>query len=1112
MLRQLRTQIEQSAPFVALLSSILHSGRESPIVIGGLSGSLLSFVLSSLSSSLKQSILVVTHERAEAEQLLDDINLVHDRSARLFDAGVVQFNSSESSLSSNENTATLRALVESAVDIVVTTSDSFSTRLPEPTLLESRAIRLDVGKDYTMKELLERLRHSGFERRDFVGVPGEYSLRGGILDVFSHGSEYPIRSEFFGDTVESIREFDPLSQRSIREIDNAGIVPQIFNVNTSHGSTQESSLLEYLNNDALVFLIEPELIWKRVDKVTARHPDRNVETRILRDQLVSFVQLHQELLSLSRDMVDFNSSPQPSFNGNVQLLREHLLKLRRSGVGVLIVCDGQAELKRLRELVTEPANLADVTFESLLSEHDLEELRQVKFVHHAVHAGFLLHDQRLACYTEHQIFGRQRRRGARRRPRFRGFSLKELQQLRIGDFVVHQDFGIGRFDGLKKIRIRDIQQEAIKLSYEGKDILYVNLNYLGKVQKYSSKDGHIPKLSRLGTQEWDKLKARAKKRIQDIARDLIRLYAKRKGATGHAFQPDTPWQKELEASFIYEDTFDQAKATLEVKQDMERPFPMDRLVCGDVGFGKTEVAVRAAFKAVLDGKQVAVLVPTTILAIQHLATFVGRASRYPVRVDVISRLKSKREQEQILDQLKAGTMDIIIGTHRILSKDVHFKNLGLLIIDEEHRFGVAAKEKLRQLRTSVDTLTLTATPIPRTLHFSLMGARDLSIMATAPRNRLSIVTETCQYNEALIKDAVEREIGRGGQVYFVHDRVNDIDVWTEKLRALLPSVQMRCAHGQMRAHELEEVMLEFQEKKLDMLVCTKIIESGLDIPNANTIIINRADRFGLSELYQLKGRVGRSNVQAYAYLLVPPITVLPRTTIQRLQAVEEFSELGSGFNLAMRDLEIRGAGNLLGAEQSGFIESMGFETYTRILDDAIRELKEQEFKDLFPYEQQKGRVAVETIVEAELEAFIPSTYVENDTERLEIYGRMYALTSDEQLAELGEELKDRFGPHPTEVQNLLNVVRVRLAAGEIGFRRVLMRTTSVDIEFPPETDTAFYEANHFQTLMTEISNWKGRNVLLKQDDKSLRLTVTPPNSSSPIHAVIRLLKELSGRI
>jgi transcription-repair coupling factor (superfamily II helicase) len=962
---------------------------------------------------------------------------------------------------------------------------------------------------------VQQLDEGGFERSDFVGSPGEYSLRGGILDIFSYGNEYPIRCEFFGDTIESIREFDPLSQRSVREIAVASIVPDLFKERgPGGGEPQPASLLQYLQTNALVVLIEPELVWKGVEETCTRDAQRTIKAGILREQMSRFLQVHHESFSQSLGSIDFHSLPQPSFNGNIRLLREHLLQFQNQGVRVLIACDGHAELDRIRELVMQPPSLVDgePTSEPAAPDSRSPNLENVEFVHHSVHAGFLLPSQQLACYTEHQIFGRQKRRGAQRRPRFRGVSLKELQQLQKGDYVVHQDFGIGRFDGLKKIRVSDVEQEVMKLLYEEKDTLYVNLNYLGKVQKYSSKDGHIPKLTRLGTQEWERLKARAKKRIQDIARDLIRLYAKRKGAAGHAFQPDSPWQKELEASFVYEDTFDQAKATLDVKQDMEQPFPMDRLVCGDVGFGKTEVAVRAAFKAVLDGKQVAVLVPTTILAIQHFNTFLDRTSRYAVRIAVISRLKSKREQSEMLEQLASGAIDIIIGTHRILSKDVRFKTLGLLIVDEEHRFGVAAKEKLRQISASVDTLTLTATPIPRTLHFSLMGARDLSIIATPPRNRLPIVVEIAQYDETLIKEAARREVSRGGQVYFVHDRISDIDVWTERLRGLLPAMRIHSAHGQMHAHELEKVMLEFQEKKIDVLVCTKIIESGLDIPNVNTIIVNRADRFGMSELYQLKGRVGRSNIQAYAYLLVPPISVLPRTTIQRLQAVEEFTELGSGFNLAMRDLEIRGAGNLLGAEQSGFIESMGFETYTRILDDAVTELKEQEFRGLFPEERERKRAAVETVVEVELNALIPSTYVENDAERLEIYRRMYAITTHEQLAELGKELRDRFGQHPDEVGNLFNAVRLRLAASAIGFTKVLMGRAGIEMEFPPETDTGFYEAPEYQTFMTEISRRKGKNVALKQSGKQLRLTMKSADGIHPIEEAIRFLQGLAGSI
>ncbi|MBI4535425.1 MAG: transcription-repair coupling factor, partial [Ignavibacteriae bacterium] len=616
-----------------------------------------------------------------------------------------------------------------------------------------------------------------------------------------------------------------------------------------------------------------------------------------------------------------------------------------------------------------------------------------------------------------------------------------------------------------------------------------NLNYLKKIQKYSSKEGHTPKLTRLGTSEWDKLKSRAKNRVKDIARDLISLYSKRKHEQGFVFQRDSLWQKELEASFMYEDTFDQAKATLDVKRDMEAPFPMDRLVCGDVGFGKTEVAVRAAFKAVMSGKQVAILVPTTILALQHYNTFLDRTSKYATNIQVISRLKTKKEQSRILEELNAGAIDIIIGTHRLLSRDVRFKDLGLLIIDEEHRFGVAAKERLRLLKETVDTLTLTATPIPRTLHFSLMGARDLSIIATAPRNRLPIITEIARYDERLIKEAIRKEVHRGGQVYFVHDRVSNIEEVTAHLRVTLPELRIDFAHGQMHAHKLENVMLDFLEKRSDVLVCTKIIESGLDIPNVNTIIVNRADRFGLAELYQLRGRVGRSNVQAYAFLLTPPISLLPRTTLQKLQALEEYTELGSGFNLAMRDLEIRGAGNLLGGEQSGFIETMGFEMYTKILEEAVTELKEQEFQDLFEVGTSGKRSMTETAVEIEYDALIPDTYVANDAERLAIYRRLYALTSRAQLDEIGNELEDRFGILPREVENLLWAIRIRMAASSLGLSKVRIGHTQFEIEFPP---TSFYEGESFQRIMSFISHQPKHGLRLKQSGNLLVLSVKYP--------------------
>ena len=1109
MFERLRTAIEQSSRFSQLLSSISVGNAGEAISLGGVAGSLLAILVSSLSDSLRKQILVISDDRAKAEQLFDDVALLHGASARLFLADSTQTTQQALQPWKAEAASTLRALAESSVDIVIATGPSLLLPVPLPDLFRSASMTVEAGREISLPLLVQQLNAAGFERKDFVGTGGEYSQRGGILDVFSHAGEYPIRVEFLGDVVESVREFDPLSQRSIREISAATIAPKLFSGDQSQPAlAADASPLAYLNNDALVVMMDPELIWKEIDTTGTLEtlPSTNV-----RQQMSRHIQLNCISFSSAPHMIDFKAMTQPSFNGNIKLLRENLLGLKRKQIDITIACDGQMELKRLRELLCEPVMDSVLAEGQPVREEDLRQLRDVEFIHPSLHGGFLLPDLRLGCYTEHQIFGRQKRRWRARKSKQHGFSRKEVQQLHKGDFVVHEDFGIGRFDGLKKIRVRDVEQEVMKLLYEEKDTLYVNLNYLNKVKKYSSKEGHVPKLTRLGTQEWDRLRARAKKRIQDIARDLIRIYARRRSSLGHAFQPDTTWQKELEASFIYEDTFDQAKATMDVKRDMEQQFPMDRLVCGDVGFGKTEVAVRAAFKSVLDGKQVAVLVPTTILAIQHFNTFIDRMSRFSVNIAVLSRLKSKREQQESLERLQAGAIDIIIGTHRLLSQDVSFKDLGLLIIDEEHRFGVAAKEKLRRLRATVDTLTLTATPIPRTLHFSLMGARDLSIIATPPRNRLPITTEITQFDEVLIREAITREMSRGGQVYFVHDRITDIDAWAGKVRALLPAARIRHAHGQMHAHDLEEVMLEFQEKKIDVLVCTKIIESGLDIPNVNTIVINRADRFGLSELYQLKGRVGRSNIQAYAYLLVPPISSLPRTTIQRLQAVEEFTELGSGLNLAMRDLEIRGAGNLLGAEQSGFIESMGFETYTRILDEAVAELKEQEFRDLFPGSELKTQSTPETVMEVELDALIPDNYIQSDTERLDIYRQMYALSTHEQLDELGEELKDRFGPFPIQVHNLLNAVRVRLAAAGLGFKKVLMGRNAIEIEFPENSDKAFYEGEGFQNLMTEISRWKSRGVHLKEHATSLRLTLELQNhlqQGDPIGAALDFFDKL----
>ena len=1085
-----------------ILSTVLDETGPQDVSITSAPGSVDALLISGMYARIERQVLVVTSSRDDAERLRDDLE-------QCLDPGTVEiFNTSDhrGKGGSENEVRTLRALAEGSPVVVVAEAKSLLDPLPEPSQVSGRTFLIERGNEELFASLTTRLRDLGFQQKDFVEHSGDYAVRGGILDIYSFASDNPIRLEFFGDTVESVREFDPLSQRSIRELAAATIVPDLLNPLEDLPSSPPSSLAAYLRSDAIVVLREPEAIRGAIADAHDRLGGRGLSQDSL-EALTPFRRLRIENTKAPAGAIRIGAHPQPAFNASIQIVRQTLVDLQEKGYAIILMCDGQGESARLKELLATAGMEFDRRGTSEQSGTPLA-IDAVQFLTTALHQGFLLPELRLAVFTEHQIFHRLKRRGRKRAPKFRGLSEKEFQQLRRGDYVVHQEYGIGRFDGLKRIQVRNAEQEVVTLLYDGNDRLYVNLNYISKLQKYSSKEGHIPKLTRLGSAEWDRLKSRAKKRVKDIARDLIRLYAQRKALPGVAFRRDTPWQKELEASFLYEDTFDQAKATQEVKEDMEAPWPMDRLVCGDVGFGKTEVAVRAAFKAVLDGKQVAVLVPTTILAAQHYNTFVDRMSKYTLRIEVLSRFKSRKEQQAILLQLSSGSIDIVIGTHRLLSKDVAFKELGLLIIDEEHRFGVSAKEKLRQMRTIVDTLTLTATPIPRTLHFSLLGARDLSVIATPPRNRRSVITEITEWNDELLREAILREVHRGGQVFVVHDRIQKLDLVTERLRRVVPGIRLRSAHGQMRAHELEEVMLEFLERRVDVLVSTKIIESGLDMPNVNTIVIDRADRFGMAELYQLRGRVGRSNVQAYAYLLTPPLSTLPPATLRRLQAVEEFTELGSGFNLAMRDMEIRGTGNLLGSEQSGFIETMGFETYTKILEEGVRELKEEDFKELFQKELAAHPPSGDTIVEPDFDAYIPEHYVRNDTERLALYRRLYTLTTDEQLLEVQQELRDRFGVLPEEVESLFGAIRIRLFASKHRLKKVRLSVSRVEIDFPPETDTHFYEGEKFQELMKKISLMRGRGIRLQQEEGRLTLLIQLQESDRAPDAARSALKAL----
>jgi transcription-repair coupling factor (superfamily II helicase) len=1146
-MENLRNILFQSDRFQEI-GNRLHSLQPSDTMrIKGVAGSLFAFIVTYIFDNPRRQILIISPDEDKAEKLRDDCALLIGRqNVRFFSSLPVLESQTLDITSSIAQIETLKSLSAGEPLIAVATPAAVVKKIPAPEQFRQTIIQLDTHSEYNFQELLEKLDQLGFERKNFVESYGDVAVRGGIVDVFPFVGEHPLRFEFWGNTIESIREFDVLSQRSIRELESASIVPDVNQQDLERPSTAHSSIFDYLRTDALIFLDEPEFIQREIEELN-NEAGRNIFTF---DEIQSMYSKYPCIVSTnfgepdihnsesSVPIIDFHSTPQPALHGNINLLIDHLAKLEEQGYTIYLSSDTKEETERLKELIDEAITAPETGsagprhYGTHPTSHIINQSPSIHpvFITDTVHSGFIHQPARIAVFTEHEIFGRLKRRDIVKRRRFKGFTHKEMQQLKRGDHVVHVDYGIGTFIGLTKIRVGTTEQEVMKLVFLEDDVLYVNLNFINRVQKYSSQEGHVPKLNKLGAVEWEKAKARAKKRIKDIARDLIALYARRKQEHGTAFSADTHWQKELEASFMYEDTVDQATATLDVKRDMEHPSPMDRLICGDVGFGKTEVAVRAAFKAVMEGKQVAVLVPTTILAIQHYNTFLDRLHRYTTRVDNITRFKTKKDQQRIVDELKSGSLDIVIGTHRLLSKDIGFKDLGLLIIDEEHRFGVSAKEKLRQFKAAVDTLALTATPIPRTLHFSLIGARDLSVIATPPRNRLPIITEIIPGSESkrtqwqIVREAIIKELHRGGQIYFVHDRVQNIEAIADQLKFHVPEARVHIAHGQMTGHQLEKTMLDFLEKKYDILVCTKIIESGLDIPNVNTIVINRADRFGLAELYQLRGRVGRSNVQAYAYLLVPPITVLPKQTLRRLQAIEEFTELGSGFNLAMRDLEIRGAGNLLGAEQSGFIMEMGFEMYERIVREAVDELKQEEFKETFQDSGSKSQdrhaleplaVKRETIIDADIEALIPDFYIEAQTERLDIYRRLYRATIDEELKLMREELHDRFGEYPEEVENLFRLVELRVLGSQGGFPKITIEDNLLVLSLPPETDEQFYgkvgdTQSPFQKIMRDISEKRLTDVQLKQAGKELELRFTIQTSGDRIRSAKQLLEKLKS--
>ncbi len=1077
----------------------LNVSAEHPVIVHGISGSLWAFVAVALFRQANGQVLVVVDEPERAEKLRDDCTvLTGEANVKLFISEPQHASQVIDMSAPLSQIETLKALQANTPAIYITHSTALGYSVPDQKKFLKSIIELSTNSEQNFEQLLGKLSENGFERKQFVESYGDIAVRGGILDIFPFIGEHPVRIEFWGDTIESIREFEVLSQRSIRELHKVSIVPDVLKRESVESDTAEAQvnkehLLSYFSTETMILLEDEFLRKKEFDELEAEGVVTDFSFDEVEERIKKFSRITHSSFQSSHATIDFQSTSQPSVNGSIKFLKEKIVEFSEKGFDVIITSDRKEELERIQDLIESSDNDESVSSFEIRDEINFEtqNTKLEPLIHYsaeAFHSGFVFESAEIVIFTEHEIFNRIKARAERKRNRFKGISAKELHALRKGDYVTHVDHGIGKFLGLEKINVGGSEQEVAKLEYAEKGALFVNLNYITRIQKYSSAEGHEPKLNKLGSPDWERLKARTKKKIKDIARDLIKLYAKRKMESGFAFQPDAHWQKEMEASFMYDDTPDQARTTNEVKADMESPHPMDRLVCGDVGFGKTEIAIRAAFKSVMNGKQVGVLVPTTILAQQHFNTFSDRLNRYPVRIALLSRFKSPKEIKESLTKLADGNVDIVIGTHRLLSKDVQFKDLGLLVIDEEQRFGVSAKEKLRAMKVSVDTLTLTATPIPRTLHFSLMGARDLSVINTPPRNRLPIHTEIVTYDKKIIREAVIHEIHRGGQVFIVNDRVNNIEMITATLQEHIPEARFRIAHGQMEGHELEQVMIDFLERKFDVLVTTKIVESGVDIPSVNTIIINRADKFGLAELYQLRGRVGRANLQAYAYLLVPPISLLPKQTLRRLQAIEEFTELGSGFNLSMRDLEIRGAGNMLGGEQSGFILEMGFEMYTKILEDAVVELKEQEFAEVFASTalEIKPRI-IETQVEADIEAYIPEFYIESDTERLDIYRRLYKTSTQKEVDELKAELTDRFGTGMEEIDNLFAMASLRVVASHSNIRKAELNKRTLRLFLPLEEDKLFYESGEFQKVMASVAAIKEPQIQLKQEGKNLFL-------------------------
>ena len=1029
--------------------------------------------------------------------------------------------------------------------LIITYPEALFEKVVLPEALSGNIISIKAGDTLDLDGLLLKLVDKGFERTDFVYEPGQFALRGGILDIYSFGNEKPYRVELFGNDVDSIRIFDPETQLSERKLLQVNIIP---NVENRPDSGEKISLLEFIPENTVIWMqdwiftrerlaIQEEELGLFLDHIKAAAaptptpapartglvrgrplpPDTSIdgdEEKLEKkdfgiDEFVTAAAIESQLERFhlvefgpsaaspfpGPFIIDFHTRPQPAFNRQFELLIKDLKTLEAKKFTLYLFAENPRQLERLHTIFEDLK--ANVAFTPVAL---------------SIHEGFIDEDLKIACYTDHQIFQRYHKYKVKQAyNKNKAITLRTLRELQPGDYVTHIDHGLGVYSGLQKIEANGRLQEAVRIIYKDSDILYVNINSLHKISKYTGKEGTVPKVNKLGSDAWQRLKEKTKTKVKEIAFDLIKLYAQRKTEIGFAHAPDNYMQTELEASFVYEDTPDQSKASADVKKDMELPSPMDRLVCGDVGFGKTEVAIRAAFKSCCDSKQAAVLVPTTILAFQHYKTFSDRLKDFPVKVDYINRFKSTKEKKETLKKLEQGEVDIIIGTHALLGKDVKFKDLGLLVIDEEQKFGVAHKEKIKTLRTHVDCLTLTATPIPRTLQFSLLGARDLSIINTPPPNRQPIQTELHGYNEDFIRDAIYYETERGGQVFFIYNRVQGLAEMAAIIQGLCPDLSIGFAHGQMEGHDLEDRILGFIERRYDVLVCTNIVESGVDIPNVNTIIVNNAHHFGLSDLHQLRGRVGRGNKKAFCYLLAPSLATLPTDSRKRLQTLEQHSDLGSGFQIAMRDLDIRGAGNMLGGEQSGFMVDIGFETYQKILDEAIRELKRTEFRELFKEEIAKNDDYVQDCtIDTDLEILIPDSYVESITERLTLYTRLDNCDSEQELEEFHTELIDRFGPVPPQVEDLFDTVRIRKLAVSLGFEKLILKEDTLRCYFINRPDSPYFESDIFRLILDYLQKHTNK-ARLKQAGKNFLLVAEDTRSMADVRGFLERMSKFALR-